>query len=292
MSSSLARAVRGFYSWRMAIVDSQIHIWGADSPARPWPKERAGHPQREKPFSAIDALTEMDRAGVDAAILVPPSWEGDFNDLALAAAQAHPKRFGVMGRLSLEAADWLEQIEEQARLPGMLGFRLTFHTPALAARLADPDDALWPTLRALGVPVMMSLPGAYQRAVPIAGRHPDLRIVIDHCALPSGSHGEEAIAALRRLIGLAAYPNIALKLSALPCYAEDGAPFASLIYPVMCLVDAFGPERLFWGSDLTRLPCAYAQCVDFFREVLPLDTDARRLILGDALLDWTRWRGG
>ncbi len=32
----------------------------------------------------------MGKAGVDRAILVPPSWEGDRNDVALEAAQAHP----------------------------------------------------------------------------------------------------------------------------------------------------------------------------------------------------------
>ena len=43
-------------------------------------------------------LAEMSKAGVDRIIIVPPSWEGDRNDLALAAAQAHPERFAVMGR--------------------------------------------------------------------------------------------------------------------------------------------------------------------------------------------------
>ena len=37
-------------------------------------------------------------------MIVPPSWEGERNDLALAAASAHPDRFAVMGRLDTEAA--------------------------------------------------------------------------------------------------------------------------------------------------------------------------------------------
>lgn len=35
-------------------------------------------------------------------IIVPPSWEGERNDLALVAARLHPDRFAVMGRLALE----------------------------------------------------------------------------------------------------------------------------------------------------------------------------------------------
>jgi L-fuconolactonase len=44
----------------------------------------------------------MDAAGVARVVIVPPSWEGDRNDLALAAARLHPDRFAVMGRPSAE----------------------------------------------------------------------------------------------------------------------------------------------------------------------------------------------
>ncbi|GIT39658.1 MAG: hypothetical protein Ct9H300mP8_08540 [Gammaproteobacteria bacterium] len=47
---------------------------------------------------AEEAITRMDEAGVDAAILVPPSWEGDRNDVCLDAALRFPDRFAVMGR--------------------------------------------------------------------------------------------------------------------------------------------------------------------------------------------------
>ena len=43
-------------------------------------------------------LKEMDAAGVARVVIVPPSWEGDRNDLALEAARLHPDRFAVMGR--------------------------------------------------------------------------------------------------------------------------------------------------------------------------------------------------
>ena len=30
-----------------------------------------------------------------------------------------------------------------------------------------------------------------------------------------------------------------------------------------------GPNRFFWGTDITRMPCSYRQCVTFFTEELP-----------------------
>ena len=35
------------------------------------------------------------------------------------------------------------------------------------------------------------------------------------------------------------------------------------------LYEAFGPHRYFWGTDITRMPCSYAECVSLFTEELP-----------------------
>ena len=74
----------------MRIVDAQVHIWQSDNPDRPWPPGNAGRAHRPVPLEADGLLQEMDSAGVERAILVPPSWEGDRNDLSIAAARRHP----------------------------------------------------------------------------------------------------------------------------------------------------------------------------------------------------------
>src|SRR6266850_4388723 len=90
---------------RMLIVDGQVHIWEADRPDRPWPPGRAAQAQKPYPVTKEMVLAAMDEAGVDRAVLIPPSWEGDYNDLVLEAAQSHPDRFGAMGRLAVEKAE-------------------------------------------------------------------------------------------------------------------------------------------------------------------------------------------
>ena len=80
------------------IVDSQIHVWTEETPERPWIPggRRRAHLSEALPWQK--ALPLMDEAGIDRAIIVPPTWPGDFNDHALEAAAAHPDRFAVMGR--------------------------------------------------------------------------------------------------------------------------------------------------------------------------------------------------
>ena len=55
--------------------------------------------------------------------------------------------------------------------------------------------------------------------------------------------------------------------------------------------DAFGPDRCFWGTDITRMPCSWRQCVTMFTEELPWlrGRDLER-VMGAAIVDWLGWK--
>jgi predicted TIM-barrel fold metal-dependent hydrolase len=76
----------------MLIADSQVHIWGADTPDVPGPRAGAHQAQKPYPVTKDMLLKEMDAAGVSRVVIVPPSWEGERNDLGLEAARLHPDR--------------------------------------------------------------------------------------------------------------------------------------------------------------------------------------------------------
>src|SRR5271167_1581464 len=101
------------------ISDSQVHIWAPDTPDRPWPVAVHGRPtpHREQPITAASLLHEMAAAGVDRAILVPPSWEGDRNDLANDAASSHPGSFATMGRFDPDASNARDVIKDWKKQP-------------------------------------------------------------------------------------------------------------------------------------------------------------------------------
>jgi len=83
----------------MMIIDAGLHVWPPEAPDRPWMPGRKAHlpePLTHEKFSAM-----MKEAGVEHAILVPPSWEGDRVDYSLEAAQKYPNRFAVMGRFPI-----------------------------------------------------------------------------------------------------------------------------------------------------------------------------------------------
>lgn len=276
----------------MLVVDSQVHVWGADTPERPWRPGGHAHAQRATPVGADEVLRWMDAGGVDRAIIVPPSWEGDRNDLAVAAARAHPDRFAVMGRIDPKAPDLTAQLARWREQPGMLGVRLALHTPELRQPFLEGRyDGLWREAERLALPVMVLIHHAYMPMIDeVAARHPRLALTIDHLGLAIGEKDAHAFRGLDKLLALAARPNVAVKASALPCYTGEAYPYPGLRPHVVRVFEAFGPRRMFWGTDQTRSPVDYRQGVELFTEHMPfLAAGDLEWIMGRGVCEWLGW---
>ena len=277
----------------MKIVDAQVHIWGANTADRPWPARAEPH---RAPLGKEELLEEMEKAGVDGVVIVPPSWEGDRNDLANDAARSHPDRFATMGRFDPEAPGATSQLADWQKQPGMLGVRFTFHTEVLRQPLLDGRfDWVWGELEKHGIPAMVLFHHEYMHlADKVAERYPGLRLVLDHLGLKSGKGVTEAsnFATLGNVLALAKRPNVAAKVSAMPCYADDKTyPFKSVHPQIQRVFDAFGPKRTFWGTDWSRLPCSYKQGVTMFTEEMPwLKGDDLEGVMGRGVCDWLGWK--
>jgi L-fuconolactonase len=275
----------------MQIVDAQVHIWAASTPGRPWPER--GLPQRPVPFSADDLLEAMDNARVKRAIIVPPSWEGERNDLALAAARSHPGRFAVMGRFDVTSPNARERVAGWRKQPGMLGMRFTFKLPDAQAALAQGRlDWFWAEAELHHVPLMINASHAQISLLErLADHYPTLRLTVDHLGLISGEKDETAFARLDQLLRLATRQNVAVKASALPAYSTDVYPYRSLHRYLRQVYDAFGPKRIFWGSDITRMPITYSQTISMFTEEIPwLTAEDKEWIMGRGICEWLGWQ--
>ena len=99
----------------------------------------------------------------------------------------------------------------------------------------------------------------------IAERHPGLKLIVDHLGAVRNKKGDAAFVNLPQLLALAKHPNIAVKATGGPSYATDAYPFRSLHKPYRALYDAFGPRRMFWGTDITRMPCSWKAVRHAFR---------------------------
>jgi L-fuconolactonase len=274
------------------IADSQVHLWGADTPDRPWPPGRTADAQKPYPISKEALLFQMDLAGVQRIVLVPPSWEGDRNDLALEAARVYPDRFAVMGRLAVQKPESRALVADWKKQPGMLGMRFTFHNEHYRHLLTDGStDWLWPAAERHGIPLMVLVPGALDVLDRVAGQHPGLKLVIDHAGISLQAKAPKVFDDLPRVCALAKHPNVAVKASGMPSWSTQSYPFRDVHDAIRTLFDAFGPRRTFWGTDLTRMPCTYRECIDLFTKELPwLKGDDLEWVMGRGVCEFLGWR--
>jgi predicted TIM-barrel fold metal-dependent hydrolase len=272
----------------MDIIDAQIHIW-----------RRAVRTARhgDEPFTVAQALAGMDQAGVALAVLHPPDWDAGSTAYATAAIAAHPDRFRRYSSLDLTAPDGRNRLLRLHAAPDVLGLRFLCLAPDERSWPADGTMAwMFRLAEEAGMPVALGGPFLMPIVDRVATEHPALRLVVDHFGM-TGYRPGGGFLKHPDVYAWARHPNVAVKLTGAPDYSTEPYPFADLRDDVRRLYDAYGPHRLFWGSDITRVTgrsgtrhqATWRECVSMFTEHLPwLPADDLDLIMGRA---YARWHG-
>ena len=273
------------------IVDAQVHVWKPSTPERPWVPGMV--PQLPEPFGYDKLVPMMDEAGVDRVVIVPPSWEGDRVDYALEAVAKYPDRFAVMGRIPLKDPRSAELLPKWREQKGMLGIRVTF-LGAHASWLSDGTaDWFWPAVERAGLPVMFLAGARTHEFARIAERHPALSLIIDHMGLTNEVMKAGKIPeTIDQSAALAKYPNVSVKLSASPAYSSQAYPFVDMAPYIRRLFDAYGPQRCYWGTDMTNsfAKATYLERVTHFTEHLEfLSEQDKDWVMGRAILARLGW---
>jgi predicted TIM-barrel fold metal-dependent hydrolase len=284
----------------MFIVDSQVHIWAPETPQRPWIEGGAGRVtlmgHRAEPLGYEELRGLMDEAGVNRAIIVPPSFEGDRIDLGLEAVHHYPDRFAVMARIPLDQPEQAKQlIASWKDEPGIKGVRLTFHRPQDRPWITDGTaDWYWPFAERLRIPTMVHAPYSKSEVGQIAAKHPGLRLIIDHMGILGHTTDDGVAPWIADTAQLAKHPNVYVKVSAIPGYSTEPYPFPKLNKYVQQVVEAFGARRCFWGTDLSRMlgkcKLTYGQVVEHFTKHMGfLSQDDMEWIMGRAICECLKW---
>jgi predicted TIM-barrel fold metal-dependent hydrolase len=271
----------------MQIIDAQIHTWGTGLPSN------ASHWQVTH-FTPEEAIALMDEGGVDGAVIHPPGWDPNSTETAFKAVKDYPGRFAIMGSLPLDNPDSRHRIARWRGQPGMLGLRYTFlHDPA-HQRLHDGEfEWLFDAAEKSGVPIACLATDSLGYLGGVAERHPGLRLTMDHLGGRGGLttlKDHAAMTHIPELVALAKHPNVAVKATGAPGYSAEAYPYPIMQDYLHRIYDAFGPHRMFWGTDISKMPCSWRQCVTMFTEELPWLGEAdKKLVMGEALCAWWGW---
>jgi uncharacterized protein len=256
------------------IVDCHTHVLGAGFWPREWfdfvAADWAGRAPGRRPEMVrhkvepglLDPdgdrmVADMDRAGVDAAVVLPWDWGPDFhadssvqeiNEHALAIAARHPGRLipfvGVDPRRP-GAPELVERFLRDGPAYGVKLYPACGWDPAGAAA-----QAVYDVCRAYDVPVLFHTghplpllddPGDPRALLPVVQRNPELRVWLGHAGAPDGFDACLEVAA--------ASENVSLELSVWLWSDSTEADVERLARRVVAARDAVGIDRLLFGSD-------------------------------------------
>jgi L-fuconolactonase len=230
-------------------IDAHHHVWDVESGRYSWPTPADGPIYRT--FTIADLRPELVRSGIDATILIQAADSLHDTDSMLRVADLHPFVLGVVGWVPLQGARAVEEALDARPHRLLKGIRHLIHHEL------DPDWLLRDDVQAgLGVlarrgltfDVVAVFPRHLGHVPAVAERHPDLTLVIDHLADPPyRSDGWSRW--LQELGDAAARPNVMAKISGLDTAAGEGWTEAELRPAIDAAIEAFGPDRLMFGSD-------------------------------------------
>jgi hypothetical protein len=171
----------------------------------------------------------------------------------------------------------------------MLGVPLTCQRGVHGIWLTDGTTAwFWSAAERAAIAVVVFAPGLLPQITAVAARHSGLRLVLDYLALSGGIQDAAPGPAHRPALVLAQYPNVAVKATALPSYFPEVYPHPRL--HTHCVVEAYGPQRVFWGTDLARLRGSYCQVITCRTEEMDFLSDIDTTwIRGRGIAEWLGW---
>jgi L-fuconolactonase len=268
------------------IVDAHQHFW---DPARGDYGWLTPDNPIHRVFATADLRPLLVQTGVDATILVQAAPTPAETDYLLAIAQKSRFILGVVGWIDLAAANAASEVRRRADEPLFLGVR------PMLQDLADPhwilQPSLTPALNAITAEGLvfdaLVLPHQLGVIAELAQRHPQLSIVLDHAAKPSLGNASAMAGWARGIEKLAVHANVTCKVSGLMTELQPGAGPDDIKAAVAHLFDAFGPQRLIWGSDWPVLTLAgdYTAWFELAREAIAAkDSSAVRAVMGDNAL--------
>jgi L-fuconolactonase len=253
-------------------VDAHHHVWDLSVRDQDWIAEDS--PIR-RDFTVADLVPEARASGVERTVLVQTVTVAEETPEFLALAADHDLIAGVVGWTDLTRPGVADELARLRDLPGgrfLKGIRHQVQgepDPEWLLR-ADVRRGLTAVAEAGLVYDLLVLPYQLPASVKAAASLPQLTVVLDHLGKPPIASGamEPWAADIR---ALAAHPNTVCKLSGMVTEADpagwtvdDLRPYADVV------VEAFGPDRLMFGSDwpVCGLAATYGQVLDTARELV------------------------
>lgn len=273
-------------------IDSHQHFWRYAPAEYGWIDESMQSIRRD--FLPVDLAPTLAAAGFEGTVAVQARQSLIETDWLLDLAADSPLIKGVVGWVPLarQGSSIGALLDRYSARPRFRGVRHVLQSEPQGF-LADPafNAALREvTSRALTYDLLVF---AHQLPAVLAwsGRHPSLRIVVDHIAKPV-VQGPPSRHWRAQLIELARREQVYCKFSGVVTEVPGWQWTPELLRPYFDVVlEAFGPRRLMFGSDwpVCLVATEYARWIEFVQHcIAPLSAAEQAAIMGGTATDFYR----
>lgn len=252
IASSLPRATFAANAG-VPIIDAHCHAWSSDLSKYPMNEGRSVDDLKPTNVPAKGLLDRQKAAGVSKIVLVQHIWYHGWDSSYLTdSAKAMPGQLAVVGAVGETNPDGPDLMLDK-KAEGVKGFRVRgFGTVDWV------DSAIMNKMFEVAAAENLNIcplirnnakmdDDALLHIAALCEKHPDTTVSIDHMGTVQPGDAEQ----LRRLLALAEYPNVYVKVSGFNKF--DVPPYGALTSQINALIDAYGADRLMWGSDLPVL---------------------------------------
>lgn len=262
------------------IIDTHMHVWASDKKKYPYPKDFKGPPHP----ATVEMLNEdMDQYGCTHSVLVQVIYHKWDNTYVADCAKRFPKRFKAHGLIDPEGPNVAEKLRYWMKdYGGIHGMRFSaiYYQGKDQWINAKETHKVWRTAEELDA-VFNFFIHAQQlpKLEDMVKAHPSVRIIIDHVSqIDLGQPDPEPD--MKNLLAMARYPNVWVKVSELTSVSKSGKyPFTDAYPYVKRVYDAFGPDRLLFGTGYPGSARAHykrptlGKEIDLIRNEVPFFTE-------------------
>ena len=272
----------------IGLIDTHQHLVYPEVASYSWTNGIPALADRE--FTLKDYQTLTEGLGIDGALFMEaaaddPGIEAETRHVSALAKIPSNGILGLVATCRPETDEGFEAWIDEAQALGAVGFRRILH-------VVEDDMSTSETFRAnvrrIGDKGMTFDMCFLARQLPLAA---DLAVacgntslILDHCGVPDIAGGglDPWREDMRRLAGL---PNVTCKLSGVMAYCAPGdATYEAIKHYVDHALEAFGPDRMVWGSDwpVVEMATGIQDWISVTRRILAGLSEAEASAIGRA----------
>jgi len=258
------------------IIDPHVHVWKNDT-RYPWARETLNPPAQDALPETLLAL--MKANGVAKTVIVQVIHYRWDNSYAADVLKQYSESFQGVARVNPqdnEAPDHVSKLVED----GFVGVRISPAADEAGDWIRGPlMEPLWRRCRDEKASLSVLAPiTRIPDVTALIEQFQDLDVIIDHMADCPPDRPD----LLAPLLELRRYPNVFVKVSHTWSLSRQDYPYADSQEQVKRVYDAFGPQKLMWGTDwpLVEGYCGYGKALAMVRDEMAFlnDEDKRWML--------------